>query len=786
MTETVAPPRVRAGGIGDSPPRKEDDRLLQGAGRFADDSLPSDALHMAVLRSPFPRARIESIDVADARELPGVLDVLVGTDVAARTRPIDVLRPVPDALEHPYYALAQATAEYEGQPVASVVATSRHLAEDALELIDVDYDPLPHVPDVFAALADDAPVLHPDHMPSNLVAANPNAAGDSATAMAAADVVVEGRFHVGRVTGLPMETRGIVAEWRRGAGELTVRLSTQVPHLVRSQLAHCLRIDEGGVRVVASDVGGAFGLKLGVYPEYLLASLHAMTLRRPIVWIEDRLEHLRGTSHARESVHDFRIGARRDGTIVAIEDIYHTDIGAYNGPLGSAQLSSVVFTGPYKVPDASVERRVTLTSKTPVGAYRGYGQPEVNFAREVLIDRLARRLGVDRVELRARNMLRPEDLPWTNASGAVYDSGDYELALRMAAQAIGYDEIVAAGRGPGRDGRLTGVGLTSFVERTGYAGRRFLQGRGSKFGAHESVTLRANRSGGVDLYTGVSTFGQGAETSFAQVCSEVTRIAYERVRVHAGDTAGTPQNTGSFASRTMIAVSGAIRAAALELRAKTERLGAWMLGVDDVEVAGDVVRSRENPAHAVPLAHVHELAIVGLSLPEGEAPGLEATAHFEPPAAAFAFGSAAAIVRVDPETGEYTVDRFVMVHDCGVVVNPKLVDGQVRGGLAQGFGATLAEELVYDEAGQLVNGTLMDYFVPTACDLPPIELRHTEVPSPVTPFGVRGVGEIGTIPPGAAVANAICDALADFGVELDRLPVTPERVWRAIQSGGRK
>jgi carbon-monoxide dehydrogenase large subunit len=739
---------------------------------------------MAVGRCPFPRARIEALDVAAALELEGVRQVLVGADVRELTRPINVIRPVPGAPEIPYYALAQSTAEYEGQPIVSVAATSRHVAEDAVELIDIEYDPLPHVSDVIAAQEPDAELLHPDVIASNLLASNPEGMGDVDAGFARADTVVEGRFTINRVTGLPMEGRGAVAQWRAGPRELTVHTSTQTPHLVRNQLAHCLRIDEGGVRVIASDVGGAFGLKLGVYPEDLLACLHAMALGRPVKWIEDRLEHFRATTHAREAVHDFRIGADRTGRMVAFKNVYATDLGAYNGPYGSAQLSSVTFAGPYKVADQSVERRVVMTSKTPIGAYRGYGQPEVNFAREVLVDRLARRLGEDPLELRARNLLRPEDLPWRSATGAVYDSGDYERCLRMAAEAIGYEDVRAAGRGPRADGRYVGVGLTCFVERTGYASGKFLAGRGSKYGAHESLTLRANRSGGIDLYTGLSSFGQSSETALAQVCSDVIGIDFDAIHVHAGDTMGTPLNTGAFASRAMIAGAGAAEKAARELRDKQLRLGAFMLevGSSEVEVAGSVVRCKDDHDRSVALAEIHERAILGQGLPEGEAPGLEVTAHYEPAAAAFGYGTGAALVSVDAETGDFDIERFVMVHDAGTPVNPTAIEGQLRGGLAQAFGAALAEELRYDpETGQLVNGTMLDYFVPTASDLPPIELLHTEVPSPVTPFGIRGVGEAGTIPPGAAIANAVCDALADFGVEISRLPVTPELVWDAIR-----
>lgn len=775
--------------MGTSSPRKEDDRLLRGDGRFTDDVDPSRVLHMAVGRCPYPHARIVGIDTTAARELKGVRHILVGADARKLSDPLTVLRPVPGAPTLEYYALAQDVATHEGQPVVSVVATSRHVAEDAVELIEIDYEPLPHVTDVLAALEPDAPVLHPSVLDSNLLAANSDGSGDPEARMREADVVVEGTFRINRVTALPMEPRAVVAEWRPGARELTVHVSTQVPHLVRKQLAESLRLQESEIRAVASDVGGGFGLKLGIFPEDVLACLHAMALRRPVKWTEDRGEHFRGSTHARESAHDYRIAADADGRIRAMMNVYATDIGGWNSPFGSAQLSSVVFNGPYHVEDGYAERRVTLTNKTPIGAYRGYGQPEVNFAYERLMDQLARRLRIDPVELRAKNMVSPRDLPWRNPTGAIYDSGDYERCLRMAAEAVRWEAHRDRDRVPRADGRLEGIGFSSFVERTGYASARFLAARGSQFGAHESVTLRANRSGGIDLYTGVSSMGQSSETAFAQVASEVSGIAFDRIRVHAGDTGASPLNTGSFASRTMIAAAGAITKAAEALAEKTLRLAAFRLQADvgDLEIAGSVVRHRSDETIAVSLAEVFTVAITGQGIPPDEEPGLETTAHSEPTDAAYSFGTAAARVSVDPDTGEFDIEQFVMVHDAGTVVNPKIVDGQVRGALAQGFGAALIEELRYDdETGQLVNGSMADYFVPTAADLPEVELLHTEVPSPVTPYGVRGVGEVGTIPPGAAVANAVCDALADHGVELYSLPITPEAVWRALneRAGG--
>jgi carbon-monoxide dehydrogenase large subunit len=786
-TTTERTERKAPGVLGSTVPRKEDNRLLQGDGRFTDDVEPARSLHLAVGRCPFPHARIESIDIAPAIAMPGVHQVLTGAEVVARTEPISVLRPVPGAVQLPFYALASEVCVFEGQPVVSVVADSRQIAEDAIEAIEIDYEPLDHVSGTLEALEPDAPVLHPELMEDNLLVANPQERGDAEGAMRKAAATAEGRFHIGRVAPLPMEPRAVVAEWRPGARELTAHLSTQVPHLVRMQLAESLHLHEGEVRVITGDVGGGFGLKLGLYPEELLACLHAIDLRRPVKWTEDRIEHFRASTHGRESVHEYKIGADAEGRFVAMTDRYTTDLGGQNSPFGSAQLSSIVFSGPYRVEDGMVERRVALTNKTPIGAYRGYGQPEVDLAREVLIDRIARQLGIDPLELRMRNLLEESELPWRNAAGALYDSGDYPLCLRMVADAIDYEKLRAAGPGPGPDGRYRGIGFTSFVERTGYASAKFLANRGSRFGAHESVTLRANRSGGIDLFTGVSTFGQSNETAFSQICAEVHGVDFDAIRVHAGDTRATPLNTGAFASRTLIAGAGAVREAAAKLRDKTLRIAAFRLETeaDDLEIAGDAVVSKTDPDTRVSLSDLHLSAIVGQGLPEGEEPGLESTAHFEPAEAAYAYGSAAAVVAVDAETGEFEIERFVLAHDSGRIVNPAAVEGQVRGALAQGFGAALTEELRYEpDSGQLVNGTMLDYFVPTAADMPEVELLHTEVPSPVTPFGVRGVGETGTIPPGAAIANAICDALAEFDVEISSLPITPESVWRAIQEAG--
>jgi carbon-monoxide dehydrogenase large subunit len=774
--------------IGSPELRKEDEVLLRGEGRFVDDVEPRGVLHMALARCPYPYARIVSIDVSQALMVEGVVQILLGPDVVKRTEPISMLRPVPGAPQLPYYGLADGVALFEGQPVVSVVATSRHLAEDAVELLDIDYEPLEQVSDVHAAMAEGAPKLH-DLLDSNLFIANPRATDNVEATFAEADVVLHETFNISRVTGLPMEGRGVLAEYSPAHDAVTVRTSTQTPHLVRKQLAESLRVDDDQVRVIATNVGGGFGLKLGIYPEDIVACVHAKDLGRPVKWIEDRSEHFRSTTHARESEHRAAIAATEDGRIVGLRNVYSVDLGAFYSPFGSQRLTTVVFQGPYHVREAYTERRIVVTNKTPTGAYRGYGQPESNFARELLVDRLARRLGRDPLDLRLQNMVPPEALPWETPGGALYDSGDYSKPLMMAAERIGYADFRTSGTRRRADGRYLGIGLSSYVEKTGYPSSKSMGEANAAFGAHESVTLRATRSGGLELYTGASSFGQGTETMLAQVVAEVTGVDYERIRVFAGDTRATPQNGGGFSSRLTIAGSGAARDAAIRFRDKALRVAAYLLDVDEpsrLRIEGRVVRDTDDPANEVSFAHVAEMAITGHRIPDGCEPGLEATAYFDPQASAFAFGSAAALVSVDAETGDFDVERFVFVHDCGTQINPLLVEGQVRGALAQGFGAALFEELRYDpDSGQLVNGTMMDYFVPSAMDLPDVELDHTEYESPVTPYGVRGVGESGTIPPGAAIGNAIYDALSDFEVRIDRLPLTPERVWRAISASAR-
>jgi carbon-monoxide dehydrogenase large subunit len=774
--------------IGVSVRRKEDDRLLRGAGRFVDDVDDAAALHVAFARCPFPHARVVRIDASDVLDLAGVEAVLLGEDVVARTEPIDVLRPFPGALRTPFYGMAFPVARYEGEPVAAIAAADRYAAEDALEHLHVEWEPLPQVVDPEAALGPGAPRLHAS-IPGNLLIESTAEGGEAEARLAAAAVAVRGRFRINRVSPAPIETRAVMARFLRDTETLEIWSSTQTPHLVRAQLARALRMPETSIRVIAPDVGGAFGLKIGIYPEDIVVCLLALDAGRPVKWVEDRVEFFRSSVHAREAVHELELGASADGTLAGLRDRYVVDVGAYNGPLGPPLLTNLMLPGPYRLHHVRVDRRVALTNKVPMGAYRGYGQAESNYVREVLLDRLARRLGLDPAALRRKNLLRPEELPFRTPTGAVYDSGEYARTLDLALYRLGYEEIRARQTAWREAGRHVGAGMSCYVEFTGYPSSAFLGRSGGTFGAYESVTLRMDRSGRAALYTGVSSFGQGTETTFAQVCASILGLGPGDVTIHRGDSRGTPYSVGGFASRTMIAGAGAIQKAAGEVRAKMVRIAAHILGVpaERLEVAGGAVRRTDDPTVQVTVKALAEAAFIGHPLPPAEDPGLEATAYFDPPASAFGYGTVAVQAEVDPRSGEFELGRYVLVHDCGTQVNPMIVEGQVQGAIAQGLGAALYEELVYDPgSGQLMNGSMVDYFVPTAADLPRFELDHLETPSPVTTFGVKGVGEGGTIAAAAAVTNAICDALAPYGVELDRLPVTAETVWRALQAARRR
>lgn len=773
--------------IGKNLPRKEDERLLRGAGRFLDDCDEPNMLHVAIARCPFPHARIRSIETREARTLPGVVAILTGADIVRRTNPITVVRPLPGLLEHAYYAMAETVARFEGEPIAAVAATDRYVAEDALERLVIDYEPLPHVVDAEIATLPGAPILHTD-LGTNVLVDNTNESGDPQAALARSRITASDRFQLGRVLGLPIETRGVVARYDLGSRALDVTSSNQSPHLTRTQLALALRLPEGQIRYRAGFIGGSFGNKLGLYPEDIIVSLFAMDTGRTVKWVEDRLEHFRSCVHGREATHKITLGAAADGTLLVLDDDYLIDVGAYNGPWGPSVLVHVTLPGPYNFTNFRARRRVVATNKVPMGAYRGYGPPESNFIREVLIDRLARRLDLDPADMRRRNLIDKSQMPFTTVAGAQYDSGDYARCLDLALEKIGYAELrerQARGR---VNGRYLGIGISCYVEHSGYGAAYVPRNSGRRFGSYEGITVRMDSSGYATVSTGIPNFGQSVETAYAQICAEALGLDPEQVVVTTGDTFGSPHSVGAMGSRGTLAGGGAILTAATSVRSKILRLAAHQLGVslDSLDMTGGIITTKEDSSIHLPVAEIAEWGILGQGLPQGEEPGLEATSYWRQPAPSFGFGTVIAVVDVDPRTGEFKLLRFLVAHDCGTRLNPKLVEGQVFGGIVQGLGATLMEGIVYDpDTGQMVNGSLVDYMVPTTADLPRFELEHTESPAPASPYGIKGVGESGVIGAAGAVANALSDALAPFGVEINRIPITPESVWRALQAANR-
>jgi len=850
------------GWIGAGIRRKEDGRLLTGRGQYVDDVQLPDMLHLAVLRSPHAHARIRRVDLAAARARPGVVAVVDGATVrdrlgslptgqrkqseAARIIAVDpTIVPLIRMETQPLLAVEKA--RFVGEGVAAVLADSRYAAEDAAEQIVVDYEPLPPVTDAAAASQPDAPRVH-DEFEDNIslrlqVRAGAPDAVDAA--FAAADRVVRRRFRMQRITGIPIETRGVVARPEPDGG-LTVWAASQSVHMTRDAIAQALQMEPARIRVIARDVGGGFGIKSGVYPEVILAAWLAREHGRPVKWIEDRTEHLRTATQTRDQVHDIALALRADGTILGLRDRFTVDGGAYN-PLGLGQPHNTAshLVGPYRIPAADIEGTVYYTNKAHFAPYRGAGRPEAVFAMDRLLDVAARELGLDPAELRRRNLVTPAEMPYDTGIMArdghhhVYDSGDYPACLAKALELVGYGALRREQPALWARGVYRGVGLSAYVESTGS-------------GPFEGAVVGLDADGHVWVYTGACSQGQGMETVFAQVCAEQLGVSVDQVTVVPGDTAGIARGQGTRASRSTVTAGAAIAQASQTVGERLRELAAALLEASpaDLEVRGAAVQVRGVPDRAVPLAAVVARAAdltpppplpsqgrgapaeptdsaapsrtgrgeaqrsqppAPPSMREGEAdrrsqlpappfpdreggPGglgspilpIRAEHYFEPPAFTYANAVQAALVEVDVETGQVALLKLVVVHDSGRIINPVLADGQVCGGVAQGIGNALMEEVVYDENGQLVTASLMDYLVPTACDVPPIALGHFESPTPRNPLGFKGLGEGGAIAPPAAIANAVEDALRPFGVEVAATPLTPERVLALIEVAGQR
>jgi carbon-monoxide dehydrogenase large subunit len=769
MSERLFGARVR---------RREDPRLVTGRGRYvADVALPG-MLHVAVARSPHAHARIVGIDAEAARRCPGVVRVLVPADVATLER-LPLLVPHP-SLTTPACAeiLPQAIVSYPGQAVACVVAESAAEAEDALDALRVDYAPLPAVASMDDALRPDGPHVHPG---GNVAARHTQRVGNPADALGSADLIVRERFPLHRGAGMAMETRGIAARWDADLGQMTVWSTTQSPQILRRMLARYLGLAEHAVRVVTQDIGGGFGPKGIVYPEDILIPLLARMLGRPVRCLETRREHLLAATQERDQRHEVELGLTRDGRIVALRDAFVHDCGAFvSWGIIVPLITSVSVPGPYRVPSYEVTLTAVYTNRVPVAPVRGAGRPQAVFVMERMLDLAAERLGLDRLAIRERNLIQPHEFPYDvglvsrDNSPRRYDSGNYPECLRRVAEAVGWHGFAAERERARAGGRAVGIGLALFVEDTG-------------LGPYEGVRVRVDPRGGVFVFSGASSQGQAHETTLAQIVADGLSVPLEQITVVPGDTDGIPQGVGTFASRIAVLGGSSAAHAAAEVRKKALAVAAAELEAapEDLALEDGRIAVRGAPGRGLSLADVARIASAprpGYALPGGMDPGLEAAGYVRVPQSTYSSGAHAAVVEVDPETGAVRILRYVAVDDCGTMINPMVVEGQVHGGIAHGIGNALLEEIVHDATGQMVTGTLMDYALPRADDVPRLEVHHVVTPSPLNPLGVKGAGEGGTLPAPAAIANAVADAFRGCPVEIGEMPLTRERLWRRVRA----
>lgn len=775
--------------------RNEDPRLLTGQALFTDDVHLPNMLHVAFVRSAFAHAYIRRVDTSEACNMPGVVAAYVAEDLGDYWQPGPLLLP-PPPIEGTIFntrtqvPLAKGKVRHVGEPIAVVVAESRYLAEDAAERVVVEYDALPAVVKVEDALGANAPLIH-EGLENNLNAHVVQRKGDYAAARELADVVIRRQFRYDRGTAAAMENRGIVADWDGKSEQLTLWDTTQAPIAIRNGLAGMLGLSEKQVRVIAPFIGGGFGPKIMMfYPEEVLLPWISMRLGRPVKWIEDRQENFFATTQERGQVHEAEIALSQDGMVLGIKDSFLHDAGAY-APYGLtvAINSQCTLLGQYDVPNYESEFHAVFTNKPIVTPYRGAGRQHGVFVMERLLDIAARELGIDRVEIRRRNLIPPEKFPYDHEiiyqdfAPLVYDSGNYGAALDKAVALIGYDDFVQREQPRLRaEGKHVGLGLVTYVEGTG-------------IGPYEGAKVTVEVSGRVSVATGIGTQGQGHYTAFAQIVAEQLGVDVENVRLVTGDTAEFYWGAGTFASRGAVVAGNAIHAAAVSVRQKILQKASDELEVDeaDLELVDGTVRVMGAPDSAIPLGELAARAnpLRGAVRP-GTEPGLEATDYFGPERGATASGVHAMIVEVDPETLQVEIKRYLVVHDCGTVINPMILEGQIHGGVAQGIGNAFYEELVWDEQGQLLNASFMDYLLPTADTVPLIETDHIETPSPLNPLGIKGAGEAGAIPVGPLFAQAVEDALAELQIEILEIPLSPNRLFeivdeaqsRLVASGG--
>jgi carbon-monoxide dehydrogenase large subunit len=773
--------------------RVEDQRMITGGARYLDDLKLPGMTHVAILRSPYAHARIKSIDTAKAAAAPGVVAVFTGKD-------FEHLPPLPCAwqaggvenLVNTPRALEPDRVTFTGAGVAAVVAETRYAAEDALALIDVDWEPLDVVVDIEQAIADGALQLH-ENAPGNIVMdwlTGDAAAADNA--LAEAEVVVKQRLVNQRLIPTPMEVRGAAATYEPSTGEYTVWMTSQTPHIMRLLMtAFVFGIPETKMRCIALDVGGGFGTKIDLYHEYVLMAALAEKVARPVKWVETRSENYAATTQGRDHLTDVEVGAKRDGTITALKVKTYANLGGILSTIAPGVPTTLygrMVSGAYRIPNIHCQVLGVYTNTGMVDAYRGAGRPEATYAVERAVDLLARELELDPVELRRKNFIPPDAFPYDPVGilrGLKYDSGDYEKPLERALELVDYDGFRREQQAARTQGRYRGIGFSTYVEICGVAPSAWIGTVGEGWGASmwESANVRVHLTGKVVVTTGIQPHGQGHETTLTQIAAQELGVPIEDVTVLSGDTQGTPFGYGVYGSRAAAVGHVALYNSLQKIKAKARRIAAHMLeaDVDDVVFEDGKAFVKGAPATAKTVQEIAGAAALGYDLPEGVEPFLDDTTYYDPPNCTFPFGTHVAIVEVDADTGEVTLERYVAVDDLGRVINPMIVDGQVHGGIVQGIAQALWEGAVYDENGQLQTSSLMDYAFPKAHFLPTIEVERTETPTDVNPLGVKGAGETGTIASTAAVVNAVMDALAPLGIRHVDMPLTPERVWRAIR-----
>ena len=778
------------GSIGKHIPRREDSNLLRGRGRFVDDvPEPRDTLFLGFVMSPYAHARILAIDTDAARGVNGVVDVLTGSDMSALAAPLSVNIEMEGYRQNARPVLATDKVRFVGEHVAVVVAKDPYIAQDAVELVEVDYDPLPASVILDGAAEVDVPQIH-DDIPNNLIYESSFATERFDAIFDSAHTVVRETFRTGRVAGVPLEPRGCLAIPGQAADTLEFYTSTQIPHIVRTALAQILSFPEPSIRVITPDVGGGFGTKAQFYTEEVAAAAIALKLRRPIKWIGDRREDLLTSIHARDHIFTVEAAVDKDGRVLALRSDLITNAGAYSTypfgctlePTGGVRM----IIGPYDIRNYAYRARSYVTNTCPSGAYRGVAQPSCFMAIEGLMDRIARTLKLDPADVRLRNVVKPDQIPYTNVLGIKYDSGSHEECLLRAMERAEYRAFRRDQSGPSDPDYLTGIGICCFTEVSG-AGSAGWRVRGlTKIPGFDTATIKVEPSGKVTLLTSQAAAGQGHFTTFAQIVSDYLGVALEDVVVDEGDTGAAPYGSNTFASRSAVAAGGAVIQAAGTIGDKMRAIAAFLLNADpeEIEMADSKAYVAADTGRSVTFKEIAETAysMTATALPQGMEYGLHATSFYDPPPATWPNGVHIVKVRIDRQTAKVQVQDYVVVHDCGTVINPMIVDGQVQGGTVQGLGEALMEQIVYDRDGQLLNANLLDYQLPTSMDVPDIRIDHVSTPSVDALGGFKGVGEGGVIGAVPAIVNAVADALAPLGVNVNRLPLRPSDLMRAMRT----